>query len=147
MIKAKTLPVLVAPRAKSTTTDVLGGTVFVDGPNIDMTLSDILGRKPEGKDRPCWKATFDFCRRTLGRVHAEFVFNGRHFDNSNVFALYRALRYIGWNPKAPRDDTDDPVDTYIRSALKQFARTHSSAHVVLFSHDHGYAPYLAAVLK
>jgi uncharacterized protein len=147
MNKAKTLPFNSAPIAKAPGSLFPPGTTFVDGPNIDMVLGDILGRQPRAEDRPRWDRVLKFCRTSLRCNVCEFVFNGNKFDGSSCFALYRALHGMGWSAKCPRDATTDPVDGYICHRVHFYEQFRDGVHIVLLSHDHGYAPYLRNIMK
>jgi uncharacterized protein len=138
MYKLMTTPSPITTPATATAT-TWPGLVLVDGPNADMTLAEIVGRKPRPQERPCWNHVYHYSRQQLQCGCAEFVLNGNRFGDK-VAPLFRALRFIGWRVAYPRDSSQDPVDAYIQCRLVSVRGTRR--HVVLLSHDGGYAPYL-----
>lgn len=125
----------------------LRATVFVDGPNIDMTLGQVLQRRPRPDERPRWDKIRDDLRRLLQAEDCRFYFNGDHFSRQQM-PLYRFLRTAGWNPRTPRSEDEevgDPVDSAIQAEISQLIANPeflSTGHIVLVSHDGDFAPVL-----
>jgi hypothetical protein len=77
------------------------------------------------------------------------VLNGNRFtlNNSGVLALYRVLKHdMGYDVECPCGSSGDPVDEFIKLGVKTAARFNRPPSVAIFSHDHGYAPDLSAIL-
>jgi uncharacterized protein len=133
-------------------TSLLVSAVFIDGPNIDAVLGNcVLQRKPKPHERPRWDRVYKNCTEWFGAKKPCFVLNGNKFDGAPVFGFRRLLRDIGYDVACPRSQESDPVDNYIVDALDgrvaPDVSTGQLGGVVLFSHDHGYAPALQSILR
>lgn len=122
-----------------------GSHVFVDGPNIDMVLTDVLGHPPKSFERPRWERVYQYCRRELGCVKPTFVLNGNRFTQ-RVYPFYRALRYMRFDVQCPNSAIWDAVDPYIQEQLRILIRLAPRSAVSLITHDGGFAPYLGSIL-
>ncbi|HVA48330.1 MAG TPA: hypothetical protein VNH11_18330 [Pirellulales bacterium] len=123
---------------------------FVDGPNIDGVLGEILGHMPESEERPRWDRVKRFLPSTGKPV---FAMNGEHFTEK-AYSFFRAMTYMGYDfkavPPTERSSTnEDPVDNYIKDRLDA-ALTEQVAgrpqHITLLSHDHFHAVTLAQIV-
>ena len=142
----------------STSAQTVHSLVLVDGPNIDCVLGQsVLGRQPEQKERPRWDRILRTCTAWFGEGRGIFVLNPRRFAEqpNQVAPFYRFLVTTGWHVPSVASfgtctDGTDPVDEFIKDMIHDsLPDIHSGylSSVVVFSHDHGYAPVLREVLK
>ncbi len=131
---------------------------FIDGPNIDCVLGKcVLGRQPSSIERPRWDRVLQTCRAWFGASRVRFVLNPVHFaeQTDQVSPFYRFLVTTGYevppaNSFGAYPPNADPVDEFIKHGiLASLAESTSGSAVgiVLFTHDHGYAPVLTTVLE
>ena len=131
--------------------------VLVDGPNIDGVLGQcVLARKPGRAERPRWDRFLQTCVVWFGVGREIFVLNPQRFAEQpdQVSPFYRFLMMTGWEVPTVRSFGAcavgaDPVDEFIKDTIHDSLpdiRSKRISSVVLFSHDHGYAPVLREVL-
>lgn len=126
---------------------------LIDGPNVTGVLTTgVLERPPKRYELPRWNRFRDVVQAWYGVQRPCYVFNGDQFGDSK-FAFRGFLRSAGFETRAPRNDgvcDADPVDPYIiariEAAVPRF-KEGTLSHMVLCSHDHGYAPALDLVLE
>ncbi|MGH7140227.1 MAG: hypothetical protein ACREHD_31195 [Pirellulales bacterium] len=124
---------------------------FVDGPNIDGVLGEILGHMPESNERPRWDRVKRFLPSARKPV---FAMNGENFTKK-AYPFFRAMRCMGYDFKAvpPTEcssENEDPVDNFIADGLRDGVREQVAGrpqHVTLVSHDHFHAPILAQLVN
>lgn len=122
---------------------------FVDGPNVDGVLGEILGHMPESNERPRWDRVKRFLPSSTKPV---FAMNGEHFTEK-AYPFFRAMRYMGYDfqPVAPTERSatnEDPVDNYIADQLMAVLAEQVAGraqHISLLSHDHFHATALGHV--
>ena len=110
-----------------------------DGPNIDMTLSTILGGKPEPGTRPSFAALAGWlsARSTPGETVEACVFANVARDAAErMLPWVNTLRNNGFavfaRPKlAPSDDIDDDIIAHVRRRQAEGPLT----EVIVASHD------------
>jgi len=124
--------------------------LFIDGPNIDMTLgSSILARKPGSMDRPRWDSVARYAEQQLRCSRPTFVLNGNTFSTggSKLYAFRRALQSFRFAVECPKGSIDDgdPVDQFILEQLQIISRFNRPCSVAVMSHDHGYADSLSSL--
>ena len=111
-----------------------------DAPNVDMTLSDVLGRRPAARDRPQFEVVGRWLLEQAGRVGAEAeacVFLNVPSGNVAVIAPFvHALRVLGYAVFArPKTEPGDDIDEAMLGHLRQRATDDGLAFVALASHD------------
>ena len=127
--------------------------LFVDGPNVSFVYGNLLGRKPGRTERPRWDRILDNLDLRYQVVFdANYVVNGSLAVGDRDFAFHRYLRQTGFRVAAPKGRPEggdgDPVDDFIRKGIDcaTLKAGGSAIHVVVMSHDHGYAPHLQRLL-
>jgi putative heme uptake system protein len=109
-----------------------------DAPNIDMTLSNVIGAKPTPASRP----RFDAVARWLVQSAADREVEGSVFANippaaaATMRGWIEALRSFGYAVFAkPKLHADDDVDLDMLAHIADRARTHRLVRVVVASGD------------
>jgi uncharacterized protein len=120
---------------------------YVDGPNIDRTLANVLRRRPQSKDRPRWNIVLQNLTAFFGRIAAHFVLNGDRSSDA-AMGFFRALDGMGYRiPTPSRHDyptAADPVDAYI---IVRISHCGFGSTIILASHDEDFAPALSDALN
>jgi uncharacterized protein len=109
-----------------------------DAPNIDMTLSNVIGAKPSPSSRP----RFDAIARWFVQSAGERDVEGSVFANippaaaTTMRGWIEALRSFGYAVFAkPKIHSDDDVDLDMLAHIADRARTHRLVRVVVASGD------------
>jgi putative heme uptake system protein len=109
-----------------------------DAPNIDMTLSNVIGAKPSPSSRP----RFDAIARWFVQSAADREVEGSVFANippaaaTTMRGWIEALRSFGYAVFAkPKIHTDDDVDLDMLAHIADRARTHRLVRLVVASGD------------
>ncbi len=109
-----------------------------DAPNIDMTLSNVIGAKPSPSSRP----RFDAIARWFVQSAGEREVEGSVFANippaaaTTMRGWIEALRSFGYAVFAkPKIHSDDDVDLDMLAHIADRARTHRLVRVVVASGD------------
>ena len=120
-----------------------------DLPNIDATLGDLLGHRPDRSSRPDLRALADWlCTQAAAgaRIDAGVFLNVTTDGTERLLPFVATLRQFGFavfaKPKLqPGDDVDDAIVAHIRSAVAD-----GLTHLWLGSHDAAAFEPLAAEL-
>jgi putative heme uptake system protein len=109
-----------------------------DAPNIDMTLSNVIGAKPSPSSRP----RFDAIARWFVQSADDREVEGSVFANippaaaTTMRGWIEALRSFGYAVFAkPKIHTDDDVDLDMLAHIADRARTHRLVRLVVASGD------------
>lgn len=118
--------------------------LLVAGENLDMTLGDILGRRPTPGERPRWDKVVRFARNQWDQpVKALFFLNASHGELPMPFL--QALMAMELRPVLLRGpSTEKVVDIGIQRTLD--AIVDRDADVILGSHDGDFLPHVEALL-
>ncbi|WP_082538119.1 NYN domain-containing protein [Angustibacter sp. Root456] len=109
-----------------------------DAPNIDMTLSNVIGAKPSPTSRP----RFDAIARWLVQAAGDRDVEGSVFANippaaaTTMRGWIEALRSFGYAVFAkPKIHSDDDVDLDMLAHISDRARTHRLVRLIVASGD------------
>lgn len=127
--------------------------VFVDGPNIDGVLGQILRCCPKSHQRPRWNRVKDYLGRILPFSGKPCFVTDKRYFTDKVSPLYRALHSMGYDVRTVDKvggyiDNDDPVDEFILDQLHAIldrVRDGAELNVAVVSHDHIYASVLKEI--
>ncbi len=127
---------------------------YVDGPNCDGVLGQILRHKPRQGQRPDWKLVRQTIEERCGEVTAEFVVNGNS-ERSKGFPFFRYLHAAAYRVRTPReadhnmDPDGDPVDDYILSQIHDLRKggPTSCPAIIVATHDGDYYDPLCECLR
>lgn len=111
--------------------------LLIDGENIDGTLGDILGRKPEPNQRPRWQQL-----RAFAETHWEQPVRALFFINATTrlpAKFVQALIAMGYRPVPLSGRSDQKVVDIGIIAMMGAIRGHGG-DVMLASHDADFAP-------
>lgn len=109
-----------------------------DAPNIDMTLSNVIGRRPTSATRP----RYDYVARWFVAGAAERDAAAAVFTNytegtaANIRPWLEAVRAIGFAVFIkPKVDAVDDIDSEMLDHIKEASRRHRLARLVVVSGD------------
>jgi uncharacterized protein len=108
-----------------------------DMPNLDMTLADILGRKPTRADRPDWPSLYRWLetRSHTGRVEACAFTNVNQESCGSQAHWLHYLRAQGFWVFAKPKQGDSDIDTPMLEHIERRRSGGGLAQVVVVSHD------------
>lgn len=118
--------------------------LLVDGENIDATLGNCLGRRPQPDERPRWERLLTHVQSSWEQPVTGLFFLAASEDHLPM-NFVQALMAIGYKPIPLSGATDEKVvDIAIQKTLEALAER--SDDVVLVSHDGDFLPQMTALL-
>lgn len=118
--------------------------LLVDGENIDATLGNCLGRRPQPDERPRWERLLTHVQSSWEQPVTGLFFLAASEDHLPM-NFVQALMAIGYKPIPLSGAADEKVvDIAIQKTLEALAER--SDDVVLVSHDGDFLPQMTALL-
>ncbi len=119
--------------------------LLVDGENIDATLGNCLGRRPQPDERPRWERLLTHLASAWDQPVQGLFFLAASEDHLPM-NFVQALMAIGYKPIPLSGAADEKVvDIAIQKTLEALAQRQDD--VVLVSHDGDFLPQMTALLE
>ncbi|SNC71442.1 uncharacterized protein SAMN05445756_1489 [Kytococcus aerolatus] len=119
--------------------------LLVDGENIDATLGNCLGRRPQPDERPRWERLLTHAAEAWGQPVQGLFFLAAQTEQLPM-TFVQALVAIGYRPVPLSGGSDEKVvDIAIQRTMEALADRGDD--VILVSHDGDFLPQMEALLE
>ena len=112
--------------------------VLIDGENIDATLGQVFGRRPNPAERPRWDRLLEFAEKTWDQPAIGLFFLA--VNGELPMGFVQALMAMGFRPVPLAGADQKVVDIAIQRTLVELANR--EADVMLASNDGDFLPQL-----
>jgi uncharacterized protein len=112
--------------------------VLIDGENIDATLGQVFGRRPNPQERPRWDRLLEFAENTWDQPAIGLFFLA--VNGELPMGFVQALMAMGFRPVPLAGADQKVVDIAIQRTLVELANR--EADVMLASNDGDFLPQL-----
>ncbi len=112
--------------------------VLIDGENIDATLGQVFGRRPNPQERPRWDRLLEFAEAQWGQPAVGLFFLA--VNGELPMGFVQALMAMGYRPVPLAGADQKVVDIAIQRTLVELANR--DADVMLASNDGDFLPQL-----
>jgi uncharacterized protein len=112
--------------------------VLIDGENIDATLGQVFGRRPNPQERPRWDRLLEFAEARWGQPAIGLFFLA--VNGELPMGFVQALMAMGYRPVPLAGADQKVVDIAIQRTLVELAGR--DADVMLASNDGDFLPQL-----
>ncbi len=138
-----------------TSAQIVRRIALIDGPNVLKVIENKFDHHLTVGEKPDWPQIRRDFSKAQGKIRFDYFINANTIGEG-FLAAARWMKSSGGIEtrycEEPIDgfDVKDPVDSAIQAELASLAESvpaHGPVHILLFSHDHGYEPYLKMVLE